>query len=257
MVDASFIPDTDVELRLASDCDELFLHQSWPKPFVFDEAVVQVFDDMVSRSVPLYKEVMISATQWTLGYVQPDTAIVDVGCSTGTFLELVGRLLAQSITLIGLDNSEPMLQQAAQKLKSVEQNHQVQLVQTPAEHYDFANCSVVVMNYTLQFLPLKQRRSLLKKIYEGLTPGGLLFLSDKVMSPWPELQEAMTQHYERFKAKNGYAKREIERKKEALENVLIPLTEEQLRTMLQKSGFERIDSLIKHHNFMTFVAIKG
>lgn len=263
MSESALVPDPDDEsnpddeLRLESEYDELFLHQSWPKPFEFDEAVAQVFDDMVSRSVPLYRDVMISATQWTLAYVQPHSAIVDVGCSTGTFLELVGRLLQHPATLIGLDNAEPMLQQAKTKLASVQPHHQVTLVQTEAEAYDFSDCSVVVMNYTLQFLPLKKRRSLLSKIYQGLNPGGLLFLSDKVISPWPQLQETMTEHYERFKAKNGYAQREIERKKEALENVLIPLTEHQLREMLHQSGFERLDSLMKQHNFMTFVALKG
>ncbi|MEM9137035.1 MAG: methyltransferase domain-containing protein [Cyanobacteria bacterium P01_F01_bin.42] len=249
-------PDPDNELRLESDWDNLFLQQSWPKPFVFDESVVQVFDDMVSRSIPFYREVMLSATQWTLNYVQPQTAIVDVGCSTGTFLELVGRLLDHPAKLIGLDTSEPMLKQAAVKLTAVEKKHSVQLVQTSADAHEFANCSVVVMNYTLQFLPVKQRRSLLKNIYRGLEPGGLLFLTDKVISPWPQLQETITQHYERFKAKNGYAQREIERKKEALENVLIPLTEAQLRDMLTSSGFRQIDSLIKRHNFTTFIALK-
>ena len=251
------IPDPDDELRLESDCDDLFLRQSWPKPFEFDEAVVQVFDDMVSRSVPLYHEVMVSATQWTLAYVQPHSKIVDVGCSTGTFLEFVGRLLAEPVTLVGLDNAAPMLKQARTKLASVADHHQIELVEVAAEEYGFENCSVVVMNYTLQFLPVKKRRSLLQQIFNGLNPGGLLFLSEKVRSPWPQFQETMTQNYERFKTKNGYAQREIERKKEALENVLIPLTETQLRQMFQASGFERVDSLIKQHNFMTFVALKG
>lgn len=251
------IPMQHDDLRLESDCDDLFLQQSWPKPFEFDEAVVQVFDDMVSRSVPLYREVMVSATQWTLGYVQPQSKIVDVGCSTGTFLEFVGRLLEEPVTLVGLDNAAPMLKQAHRKLATVAERHQIELVEIAAEDYEFENCSVVVMNYTLQFLPVKQRRSLLTHIFQGLNPGGLLFLSEKVRSPWPQFQETMTQNYERFKTKNGYAQREIERKKEALENVLIPLTEIQLRQMFHDSGFERVDSLLKQHNFMTFVALKG
>lgn len=251
------IPEPDDNLRLESDCDDLFLRQSWPKPFEFDEAVVQVFDDMVSRSVPLYREVMVSATQWALAYVQPQSKIVDVGCSTGTFLEFVGRLMDQPVMLVGLDNAAPMLNQARIKLASVADRHQIELVEISAEDYGFENCSVVVMNYTLQFLPVKKRRSLLTQIYQGLNPGGLLFLSEKVRSPWPQLQETMTRNYEHFKAKNGYAQREIERKKEALENVLIPLTESQLRQMLTDSGFEQVDSLIKQHNFMTFVALKG
>lgn len=257
MTESNDLNELEAQLRLESDCDNLFLGHSWPKPFEFDEAVVQVFDDMVSRSVPLYRDVMVSATQWCLAYFQPQTRIVDVGCSTGTFLELVGRLLCDPATLVGLDNSAPMLTKAEAKLSSVTDRHVIELVNASAEEYEFQNCSVVVMNYTLQFLPLKKRRSLLGHIFDGLNPGGLLFLSEKVLSPWPQFQETMTQNYELFKARNGYAQREIERKKEALENVLVPLTETQLRQMFQDCGFERVDSLMKQHNFMTFVALKS
>lgn len=245
------------ELALKSDCDDLFLQSSWPKPFEFDEDVVRVFDDMVSRSVPLYRDVLISATQWTLAYYQAGTRIVDIGCSTGTFLEFVGRHLPDPGILVGIDNAAAMVTTAQEKLDKLTSRHQVQVVCTTAENYGFENCSVVVMNYTLQFLPLKQRQRLLAQIFEGLVPGGLLFLSEKVISPYPQFQETMTQNYEAFKAKNGYAQREIERKKEALENVLIPLTELQLRRMLNQCGFEMIDSLMKQHNFMTFVALKA
>ncbi len=246
----------DDELALHSESDDLFLQSSWPKPFEFDQDVVRVFDDMVSRSVPLYREVLISATQWTLAYYQAGTQIVDIGCSTGTFLEFVGRHLPIPGILVGLDNAVAMVNKAEEKLSQLASHHRVQVLCVAAEDYDFENCSVVVMNYTLQFLPLKKRQRLLKRIFDGLIPGGLLFLSEKVMSPWPQFQETMTQNYEAFKTKNGYARREIERKKEALEHVLIPLTEVQLRQILNRCGFDAVDSLMKQHNFMTFVALK-
>ncbi|MGC9525483.1 MAG: methyltransferase domain-containing protein [Limnospira sp.] len=244
------------ELYLSSEKDELFERGPWPKPFAFNEDVVRVFDDMVSRSVPLYKEVVACAVHWAKYYYQPGTKIVDVGCSTGTFLELLGRFLKQPATLVGIDNSEPMLAKAREKLSPLEGFHTVELMGESAENCEFANSSIVVMNYTLQFLPVPQRRRVLKAVCEGLVPGGLLFVSEKVRSPHPQLQETMTRHYEAFKAKNGYAKTEIERKKEALENVLIPLTEDQQMQMLRESGFGAIDVLLKFHNFVSFVALK-
>jgi tRNA (cmo5U34)-methyltransferase len=244
------------ELNLCSEPDQLFLQQPWPKPFEFDEAVVRVFDDMVSRSVPLYREVLIAATQWTLAYAQPQTRIIDVGCSTGTFLEFLSRYLTQPATLVGIDNSAPMIAKAQEKLGQLPSIHTLELICGSAETCNFAGSSVVVMNYTLQFLSLSNRQRVLSQIFAGLLPGGLLFLSEKVMSAVPQIQETITQGYELFKARNGYASTEIERKKEALEQVLIPLTEAQQRQMLQDCGFETVDSLIKFHNFMTFVAFK-
>jgi tRNA (cmo5U34)-methyltransferase len=244
------------KLYLSPEKDELFETGPWPKPFVFNEDVVRVFDDMISRSVPLYQEVLACAAHWARDYYQPGTRIIDIGCSTGTFLELLGRFLKQPATLFGIDNSQPMLEKARQKLALIQQIHQVELICNNAENCSFENSSVVVINYTLQFLPLQVRQKLLRSIYEGLNPGGLLFLSEKVKSGCPQFQETINRHYEAFKAHNGYAKTEIERKKEALENVLVPLTEAQQISMLQESGFNQIDSPIKLHNFISLVALK-
>ncbi|MBD2461312.1 carboxy-S-adenosyl-L-methionine synthase CmoA [Oscillatoria sp. FACHB-1407] len=243
-------------LYLNPDKDDLFEKGPWPKPFTFNEEVARVFDNMVSRSVPLYREVIACAVHWAHAYYQPNTQIVDIGCSTGTFLELLGRFLKQPAQLVGIDNSEAMLEKAHEKLKEIQHTHQVKLICANAEDISFDNSSVVVINYTLQFLPVKQRQTLLRSLYEGLVPGGLLFLSEKVKSPHPRLQETVTLHYEAFKTRNGYARTEIERKKEALENVLVPLTEQQQIQMLRDSGFEHIDTLIKLHNFVSLVALK-
>lgn len=244
------------DLYLNPEKDDLFETGPWPKPFAFNEDVVRVFDNMVSRSIPLYRDVIACAVHWARAYYQPGTRIVDVGCSTGTFLELLGRFLKQPATLVGIDNSAPMLEKAQHKLKPLQSVHQIELICDKAENCSFANSSVVILNYTLQFLPLQQRQNLLRSVFEGLQPGGLLFLSEKIKSAVPQFQETMTLHYEAFKARNGYARTEIERKKEALENVLVPLTEAEQVKMLQASGFERIDSLIKLHNFVSLVALK-
>jgi len=249
-------PELDTELYLASDKDELYKDGPWPKPFAFNEEVARVFDDMVSRSVPLYREVLTGAARWAMAYYQPGTRIIDVGCSTGTLLELIGRFLSQPAQLVGIDNSPAMLDQAQAKLALIKQQHDVELWCEPAENCSFEHSSVVIVNYTLQFLTLQQRQCLLRSIHTGLVAGGLLFLSEKVQSPIPQLQETMTRHYEAFKQHQGYAQREIERKKEALENVLIPLTEAQQVEMLQSCGFQAMDSLLKLHNFVSWVAIK-
>lgn len=251
--------DTEIyqtHLYLSPEKDKLFGKEPWLKPFAFNEDVVRVFDDMISRSVPLYQEVLACAAHWAKDYYQTGTRIIDVGCSTGTFLELLGRFLKQPAILVGIDNAQPMLEKAREKLAHLQKIHQIELICDKAESCSFANSSVVVINYTLQFLPLQNRQRLLQSIYNGLNPGGLLFLSEKVKSPYPQFQETITRHYEAFKAGNGYARSEIERKKEALENVLVPLTEAQQLQMLRESGFSQIDSLIKLHNFISFVALK-
>lgn len=244
-------------LYLRSERDELFEKGPWPKPFAFNEAVARVFDDMVSRSVPLYHEVVACAAHWARRYYQDGTKVFDVGCSTGTFMELLGRFFPQPVRMVGVDNSESMLDQARDKLEEVAAYHNIELLCQSATQVDYSESSVVVMNYTLQFLPISERKQVIQAIYDGLVPGGLLFVSEKVKSSTPQFQETVTQYYEAFKEANGYAKTEIERKKEALEHVLVPLTYEQQEAMLLECGFASVDTLIKMHNFTTFVALKA
>jgi tRNA (cmo5U34)-methyltransferase len=138
----------NTELYLCPEKDELFETGPWPKPFVFNEDVARVFDDTICRSVPLYREVLACAAHWARDYFQPGTRIIDIGCSTGTFLELLGRLLKQPTALVGIDNSQPMLEKAREKLSKIQQIHAVELICDNAENCSFENSSVVTINYT-------------------------------------------------------------------------------------------------------------
>lgn len=247
------------KLTLHGEADQLFATGKYPVPFSFNDEVAQVFDDMVSRSVPLYKEVAIAVAEWTNKFYQPGTNIYDIGCSTGTTIDLSARYLShfdKQASFIGVDTSESMLARARSKLAGWTQEHSIELLLSDAMKVDYCNASVIVVNYTLQFIPVTKRRKLLEKLYAGLLPGGILFLSEKLRSCCPEFHEAVTDNYERFKEAHGYSRTEIERKKEALDNVLIPLTLEEQSELLRSSGFTCFEPMIRWHNFTSFLAIK-
>ncbi len=237
--------------------DQLFASGPYPRPFEFNAAVAQVFDDMVLRSIPLYREVLLATQQWSHLYYVPGTRVVDIGCSTGTTLVQLLQSPASIEELVGIDTSEPMIREAQQKCCGVEGGHRLRFEVADALDFDFRNTSVVIINYTLQFIPVAKRSLLLKRIFEGLVPGGLLILSDKVRSASPEFQETVTAIYEHFKLSNGYSRTEIERKKEALENVLVPLTLAEEMQLVHSAGFIDVEPTMKWHNFMTLMARKA
>jgi len=244
------------EIQLKSEKDQLFVKGGWPKPFEFNEAVVKVFDDMVSRSVPLYREVNESVLQWSWFYQQKDTAIVDLGCSTGTTLELIARTFDNRMALIGVDTSQPMLDEAKAKLHKFYDKHQIELLHSDLENVLLPKTSVVIMNYTLQFIAVRKRREIIKKIYESLCPGGILYLSEKVRSSSPAFYETTTMIYENFKMRAGYTATEVARKKEALDQVLTPLTICELSQMMLDAGFKHQEIVLKWNNFTSIVAQK-
>ena len=118
------------------------------------------------------------------------------------------------------------------------------------------NASVVVMNYTLQFVLPENRILLLKNIYEGLLPGGSLVLIEKIKSSIPELDRTFIEFHHQFKRDRGYSNLEISKKREALENVLIPWTVEENQDLIKKAGFPTVDLFFKWNNFVGFIALK-
>lgn len=250
------IPTDDINLVLTSKRDSLFENGPFPVPFEFNHEVVEVFDDMVSRSVPLYKEVNEAIVQWSYLFHQNSTNIYDIGCSTGTTLHAIAQHLPLPAKLIGIDNSGPMIKKAKAKLSNIPDKHSSELVLGNALDVSMENSSLTILNYTLQFFPLKERKKLLQKIFDATVSEGILFMSEKVRSENPYFQDAITRIYENFKIKAGYSKNEVERKKEALDRVLVPLSLNELIDMLKEVGFKHVEPIIRWNTFVSIVAQK-
>ncbi|MES2745582.1 MAG: carboxy-S-adenosyl-L-methionine synthase CmoA [Bdellovibrionota bacterium] len=246
-----------VDLKLISQNDNIFAGRHYPKPFAFNHEVAEVFDDMVQRSIPMYRDVTRFTADWVLHFYQSGTSIIDIGCSTGTTTHQIAHRLSEPAAFMAIDSSEAMIRRAEEKLSDLPLQHKLHLMCNDVMAVSLPKASAVVINYTLQFLPVSQRKLLLQRIYEALVPGGIILISEKVRHGSPAFQELGTQIYEDFKERQGYSRTEIEKKKEALENVLIPFTEAEHRKLLEESGFTAVESVMKWNTFMTLVAQKG
>lgn len=237
--------------------DTLFKQSTAPGKFEFNEPVARVFDDMLERSVPFYKECQQMVVELALHFAQKDSAVYDLGCSTGTLLRQLVRAIPQKqkIRIVGLDNSAAMLKKARGKLKG--HLKRCELVEANLEDdFELTDASVVIMNYTLQFLSPRRRASMLKKIYTGLRPGGGLILIEKVRGESDNLNDLFVEQYYAYKQSQGYSKLEIAKKREALDKVLIPLKPGKNRNLLMGTGFRQIDIFFKWFNFAGFLAVK-
>ena len=226
------------------------------KPFKFDHDVAEVFDDMVSRSVPFYEEIHRISADMVLRFYQGHGPIIDLGCSTGTTISLLDKELkarSQKASFIAVDTSPPMLELAKKKCSDVEDINY--LCQDMCD-IDFNGAEVVILNYTLQFLSLDKRQELLRNIFKGLRPGGIILISEKIHSDRSSMQEIITDLYYDFKKRNGYSELEISQKREALENVLITLTPKKQVKMLETAGFAGSEMIFRWYNFSTYLGRK-
>jgi len=239
--------------------DSLFSKPQKPvPPFEFNESVVQVFDDMINRSVPCYRELVLRQAQLTAHYYQPQTRIYDLGCSTGNLSLAVCAVMGNDLPfqLIGVDNSEPMLTVCRERMQSAPAVAQISLQCADICKVELSNASVVILNLTLQFIPPAERQALLNRIFKALVPGGILLLTEKTVHAHAGLSDLQQDFYYRFKAENGYSQMEISQKREALENVLVPDTVETHLERLDEAGFKAVDTWLKWFNFASFIALK-
>lgn len=230
----------------------------WQSRFRFDEAVAQVFDDMALRSIPLYRESLDAIADWVAHFAVPGSTVFDLGCSTGSAtVAAMSRVKAGHCSFVAVDTSTEMLQRAASKLAHVFPEHRATLLCEDATATDLSEASVVILNYTLQFVPVSARPVFLKRIYDALPKGGLLFLSDKLALPGDITGSLMTERYHRFKEEQGYSRLEIERKRAALEAVLVPFSLQEELDALADVGFAEREILLKWNQFASIVAVKS
>lgn len=237
--------------------DRIFSRNAAPKTgeFSFDENVANVFDDMINRSIPLYADVQRAIPTLVDMLDHDPIRIVDLGCSTGTSLIHLARSLShRNLELVGVDNSEPMLKKFREKEKALGLENHSTIHCRDIQDFEFEHASVVLMNYTLQFIEPGERMLMLQKIRKSLAPDGMLILSEKVHHGNPGMDQRLTELYFDFKRRQGYSELEISRKRDALENVLVPHTLDQNVSLLKAAGFLTVEVLLKWFNFATIAA---
>ncbi|PLY05699.1 MAG: carboxy-S-adenosyl-L-methionine synthase CmoA [Arcobacter sp.] len=233
--------------------DKVF-EKSITKQFEFDEEVASVFDDMLNRSVPFYKEMQRLTINFAENYLEDNDKVYDLGCSTASTLIELAKHSSKKLQLIGIDNSSAMLNRAEKKSKAF--GVDIKFINDDLHNISYDDAKLIISNYTLQFIRPLQREKLVKKIYNNLQNDGVFIFCEKVISSNKILDKQYIDEYYEFKKTQGYSEFEISQKREALENVLIPYTEDENKKMILDAGFSHCETLFKWVNFATFIAIK-
>lgn len=225
--------------------------------FAFDENVAKVFPDMIRRSVPGYETIIALTGLLAEQYAQPDTHCYDLGCSLGAATLAMHRRIQQpGCRIIAVDNAEAMTRRCQQHVHEAGKGVDVEVICADIQDVAIHNASVVVLNFTLQFIAPAARLALMQHIYNGMRPGGALLLSEKIIFSDAAEQQRMEALHIAFKKANGYSDLEISQKRTALENVLIPDTLEQHQERLRSAGFRSVDLWFRCINFVSLLALK-
>jgi tRNA (cmo5U34)-methyltransferase len=226
--------------------------------FRFDERVVDVFPDMIQRSVPGYGTLISTIGILAAKYAQKNSHCYDLGCSLGAVsLSMRQRITQSGCDIIAVDNSPAMISRGQEILeKDKDSSIPVKMICADIQDIEIENASVVVLNFTLQFIPIVDRLSLLQKIYRGLNTGGIVILSEKLAFDDQQRQNFQSEAHHDFKRANGYSDLEISQKRSALDNVLVAETLNDHQQRFQRAGFEFSDIWYQCFNFSSLIAIK-
>ncbi len=225
--------------------------------FEFDDKVASVFPDMIKRSVPGYSTVIATTGVLAKRYFSANSHIYDLGCSLGAAtLTMRKALQGQQGKIIAVDNSAAMIERAKVLLAQDLADFPVDFQQADISRLEIENASMVVLNYTLQFIQPEQRQKLIDNIYQGLRPGGILVLSEKIAFEDAHKQPLFIDLHHSFKKANGYSDLEISQKRQAIDNVLTPETIPQHRERLMQTGFSSADVWFQCFNFASLLAVK-
>ena len=245
--------------RKSMNSDNLYkAFQKEVSAFDFSTKVAEVFDDMVERSIPGYHQILNNIDLLVQQFAQTNSSLYDLGCSTGnTLLHIFPHLKHFSLKVKAIDNSQAMLEKCKKKLltltnPSMDLSFECQNI----ENILIKQASIVILNFTLQFIAPQNRHIVLKNIFEGLQTKGILILSEKICFHNTTLQKHITQLHHQFKKQQGYSQLEISQKRSALENVLIPDTYLTLCKRLKKAGFIHFTVHFQQLNFVSLVAFK-
>lgn len=230
---------------------------SQPGLFAFDQQVARVFPDMIKRSVPGYTTIIAMTGLMAGRYAQANSQIYDLGCSLGaSTLAMRQNIQCEGCHIIGVDNSQAMLERCQSVIDTDSHDTPVSLTCANLQDVPVSDASVVVLNFTLQFIPREQRDEVIKGIYAGLKPGGIMVLSEKVTFEDPHLDELNIELHHEFKRANGYSDLEIAQKRDAIEHVLLPETLSQHKSRIAEAGFGSCDVWFQCFNFASLVALK-
>lgn len=225
--------------------------------FAFTREVADVFDDMLIRSVPFYVEQQAIFKDLAKRFHIPGTCVYDLGSSTATtLLNIAAELKDKQPRLIGYDNSMPMVEKARARVKEHGYDSLIEIRHGDINDAALDRASVVTLCWTLQFVRPLHREALIRRIYDGLEDNGALIVAEKVLTNSSDMNRVFIELYYEYKRRNGYSDDEIVRKREALENVLIPYRIDEDVTLFRRAGFQIVETFFQWYNFIGFLCVK-
>ena len=229
------------------------------KTWRFNERVADNFDTHVVQSIPHYNDLQNYLVQLSEWFLKDDEIIYDLGCSTGETIKKILKLnISTSFTIIGIDNSEKMIDLAKKKTKRLnKRNIKIEFLNEDiTKKIKFQKSNLFYSILLFPFFNYSQRLKVLKNIYSSLNKGGALISVEKVRSSSSHFEDILNQLYFDFKLQKNLSEQEILEKAKSLRSSMYIYDEKTLFKSLKDAGFKETEIFFKCFNFIGYISIK-
>lgn len=223
----------------------------------FDAEVTSCFDDMLARSIPQYDVMRQTCFELGSHFIQPNTDIVDLGCSRGGAIANFIQRFGSENRYIGVEVSQPMIEACRQRFKEHTEAGVVQVLDLDLRNaYPACQASLTLCVLILQFTPIEHRHRIVQTIYDHTVPGGAIVVVEKILGTTAAADAVLVDQYYKYKEDHGYSREEIDRKRLSLEGVLVPVTARWNEELLAGAGFRQVECFWRWMNFAGWMAVK-
>jgi tRNA (cmo5U34)-methyltransferase len=213
------------------------------------------FDNHIDGSIRGYGDLWQDVVDISQYFVENNTSVVDIGCSTGKMLKsmIAQNTFAPDAIYEGIEIEEDFWKGF---IADENQYENLTYYRGDVLNYDFRNCSYVTSIFTLQFMSFKDRKEVVSKVHDGLLPGGAFVFAEKTMPENVRVHEIRTFTYYDFKRKT-FTTEDIMDKERQLRHMTKPSTRQEIVDMCKAAGFKVVDSFWQNHAFTGFIALKN
>jgi len=218
------------------------------------------FDNHIEQSIRGYSDLMNDVISLSRYFVEDNTNIVDIGCSTGKNTKAMMEYNSDhspDANFIGIeiaDGFQKDLKKRKEELR-VQGLNNVEFLMKDIRGYQITNANLVTSIFTLQFMPKKDRKEVISNIYSGLNEGGAFIFAEKTICESALIQDMITFNYYDYKRKS-FDTTDIMDKERTLRNIMKPNTWQQLELMISYAGFSTVQPFWRNHAFVGAIAIK-
>ncbi|UDG80380.1 carboxy-S-adenosyl-L-methionine synthase CmoA [Candidatus Annandia pinicola] len=228
------------------------------KKWSFNNEVSKAFPDMIQRSIPGYNDIKWIISILAKYVVKYNTNVYDLGCSTGNTTFLIGKYIPKNIKykIIAIDNSSYMIEKINYIFNKYYNYLPIKILKSEIQNVIIKNASLVILNFTLQFIDKKDRQKIINRIYNGLNYNGIFILSEKIYIKDKKINNIISKIYHEFKFLNNYNKIEIFNKENLLKKTMLLDSINIHKNRLKKAGFKCYSSYFQYLNFCSIIAFK-